>query len=73
MEVAKLELMKVMRRLNRSWIHNSYNRQPPDLLINFGGKSGTLALASWAFARVGVHRLSLRLPYLGVFYSLFFL
>src|SRR6218665_2980098 len=25
-----------------------------------------LALASWAFARVGVHRLSLRLPYLSV-------
>ena len=32
-----------------------------------------LALVSWAFARVGVHRPSLRLPYLGVFYSLFFL
>src|SRR6218665_2621878 len=26
-----------------------------------------LALVSWAFARVGVHRLSLRLPYFGVF------
>src|SRR6218665_1529748 len=26
-----------------------------------------LALVSWAFTRVGVHRLSLRLPYLGVF------
>jgi len=25
-----------------------------------------LALISWAFARVGVHRLSLRHPYLGV-------
>ena len=31
-----------------------------------------LALVSWAFARVGVHSPSLRLPYLGVFYSLFF-
>src|SRR6218665_537149 len=31
-----------------------------------------LALVSWAFVRVGVHRLSLRLPYLGVFFSLFF-
>src|SRR6218665_1259071 len=31
-----------------------------------------LALVSWAFARVGVHRPSLRLPYLDVFYSLFF-
>src|SRR6218665_1413749 len=31
-----------------------------------------LALVSWAFARVGVHRPSLRLPYLGVFVSLFF-
>ena|SRR6218665_2066720 len=29
-----------------------------------------LALVSWAFARVGVHRPSLRLPYLDVFYSL---
>src|SRR6218665_3648664 len=27
-----------------------------------------LALVSWAFARVGVHRLSNRLAYLGVFY-----
>jgi len=26
-----------------------------------------LGLVSWAFARFGVHRLSLRLPYLGVF------
>src|SRR6218665_1592244 len=25
-----------------------------------------LALVSWAFARVGVHRLSLRLPYLSI-------
>src|SRR6218665_1132867 len=31
-----------------------------------------LALVSWAFSRVGVHRLSLCLPYLGVFHSLFF-
>src|SRR6218665_1753009 len=31
-----------------------------------------LALVSWAFARVGVQRLSLCLPYLGVFFSLFF-
>src|SRR6218665_2356161 len=31
-----------------------------------------LALVSWAFARVGVHRLSLCLPYIGVFHSLFF-
>src|SRR6218665_1520735 len=31
-----------------------------------------LALVSWVFARVGVHRPSLCLPYLGVFYSLFF-
>src|SRR6218665_2877140 len=29
-------------------------------------------MVSWAFARVGVHRPSLRLPCLGVFYSLFF-
>src|SRR6218665_816111 len=27
---------------------------------------------SWALTRVGVHHPSLRLPYLGVFYSLFF-
>src|SRR6218665_1616420 len=31
-----------------------------------------LALVSWATARVGVHRLSLRLPYLGVSHSIFF-
>src|SRR6218665_1216945 len=31
-----------------------------------------LALVSWAFTRVSVHRPSLRLSYLGVFYSLFF-
>src|SRR6218665_471569 len=31
-----------------------------------------MALVSWAFARVGVHRPSLRLLYLDVFYSLFF-
>src|SRR6218665_1668342 len=31
-----------------------------------------LALVSWVFARVGVHRPSLRIPYLSVFYSLFF-
>src|SRR6218665_880545 len=31
-----------------------------------------LDLVSWAFACVGVHRPSLRLPHLGVFYSLFF-
>src|SRR6218665_3387238 len=31
-----------------------------------------LALVSWAFARVGVQHPSLRLPYIGVFYSLFF-
>src|SRR6218665_3437691 len=31
-----------------------------------------LALVSWASARVGVHRPSLRLPYLSVFHSLFF-
>src|SRR6218665_2299548 len=31
-----------------------------------------MALVAWAFARVGVHRPSLRLPYLSVFYSLFF-
>ena len=32
--------MKVMLSLNRSWIHNSYQRLPPYKLINFGGKSG---------------------------------
>ena len=32
-----------------------------------GWVSRLLGLMSWAFARVGVHRLSLRLPYLGVF------
>jgi len=26
----KLELMKVMRCFNRSWIHNSYHRLPPE-------------------------------------------
>jgi len=26
----KLELMKVMRCLNRSWIHNSYHHLTPD-------------------------------------------
>ena len=29
-------------------------------------------MVSWAFARVGVHHISLCLPYLGVFHSLFF-
>src|SRR6218665_1520616 len=31
-----------------------------------------LAMVSWAFARVSVHRFSLCLPYLGVFFSLIF-
>jgi len=31
-----------------------------------------LTLVSWAFAHVGVQCFSLRLPYLGVFHSLFF-
>ena len=35
------------------------------LTISLGEFPG-LALVSWAFARVGVHRLSFRLPYLGV-------
>jgi len=32
--------MKVMRCLNRSWIPNSYQSLPAELLINFGGSPG---------------------------------
>jgi len=44
----------------------------PHFLTRWVSRLLVLALVPWAFARVGVHRPFLRLPYLGVFYSLFF-
>src|SRR6218665_341766 len=44
----------------------------PHFLTRCVSRQLGLALVSWAFAPIGVHRPSLRLPYLGVFYSLFF-
>src|SRR6218665_3160686 len=42
------------------------------LTSSLGEFLGYWALVSWAFARVVVHRPPLRLPYLGVFYTLVF-
>ena len=39
----------------------------PFFLTRWVSRLFELALVSWTFARVGVHRLSLRLPYLGIF------